>query len=62
MKDLFDAYFIDTTRMGEGWRELPEGVSEESKARHIADYLAGMTDTYALMAHRRMFDRTPDLG
>ena len=62
VKDLFDAYFIDTTRMGEGWRELPEGVSEESKARHIADYLAGMTDTYALMAHRRMFDRTPDLG
>ncbi|MDI6837694.1 MAG: hypothetical protein QMD99_18560, partial [Rhizobiaceae bacterium] len=32
-----------------------------AKARHVGDYLAGMTDTYAVNAHRRLFDRTPDL-
>ncbi len=32
------------------------------KARTVADFLAGMTDTYALKEHRRLFDHTPDLG
>jgi len=30
-------------------------------ARYVADYLAGMTDSYALAEHRRLFDATPDL-
>ena len=28
----------------------------------VADFIAGMTDTYAIKEHRRLFDRTPDLG
>ena len=32
------------------------------KARHAADFLAGMTDTYAIKEHRRLFDHTPELG
>ncbi|MCO5062817.1 MAG: deoxyguanosinetriphosphate triphosphohydrolase [Rhizobiaceae bacterium] len=62
VRDLFDAYFADPALMGEGWRELPRDMPEEGRARHIADYLAGMTDTFALKEHRRLFDRTPDLG
>ena len=30
-------------------------------ARRIADYIAGMTDTYAVLAHRRLHASTPDL-
>ena len=26
----------------------------------MADFLAGMTDTYAVREHRRLFDHTPD--
>jgi dGTPase len=37
------------------------GLSEAAKARHVGDYLAGMTDSYAVNAHRRLFDQTPDL-
>ena len=30
-------------------------------ARHVADFIAGMTDRFALAEHRRLFDATPDL-
>jgi dGTPase len=28
----------------------------------VADYIAGMTDRYALLEHRRLFGATPDLS
>lgn len=62
VRDLFDAYFADPRIMPEGWREGLDRCGENVKARHIADFLAGMTDTYAIKEHRRLFDRTPDLG
>jgi dGTPase len=27
----------------------------------VCDYVAGMTDRYAVSEHRRLFDETPDL-
>ena len=33
-----------------------------ARARLVADFLAGMTDTYAVREHRRLFDHTPDLA
>jgi dGTPase len=62
VRDLFDAYFADPAIMPEGWREVLGRADDRTKARHVADFLAGMTDTYALKEHRRLFDRTPDLG
>ena len=60
--DLFDAYFADPRKMPEGWREGLDRAGDRIKARDVADFLAGMTDTYALKEHRRLFDHTPDLG
>lgn len=62
VRQLFDAYFADPRAMPEGWREGLERASDRVKARHVADFLAGMTDTYALKEHRRLFDHTPDLS
>jgi dGTPase len=62
VRQLFDAYFADPRAMPEGWREGLERASDRVKARHVADFLAGMTDTYAIKEHRRLFDHTPDLG
>jgi dGTPase len=31
------------------------------EARSVADYIAGMTDRYALSEHRRLFDDAPEL-
>lgn len=60
--DLFDAYFSDPRLMPEGWREGLDLAPERVRARDVSDFLAGMTDTYALKEHRRLFDHTPDLS
>jgi dGTPase len=62
MRDLFDRYFADPDVMPEGWRDMLARADDRIKARHVADFLAGMTDTYAVKEHRRLFDRTPDLS
>lgn len=38
------------------WRDEAAGRSAERRARVVADYIAGMTDRYALDEHRRLFD------
>ncbi|MBN9255199.1 MULTISPECIES: deoxyguanosinetriphosphate triphosphohydrolase [unclassified Mesorhizobium] len=62
VKDLFDVYFNDPRAMPDGWREGLDRAEDRIKARSVADFLAGMTDTYALKEHRRLFDHTPDLS
>ena len=62
VRDLFDVYFADPRAMPDGWREGLDRAEDRIKARSVADFLAGMTDTYALKEHRRLFDHTPDLG
>ena len=62
VRDLFEAYFAEPRLMGgHFWVEEAEHLPAAGRARHVADYLAGMTDTYAVDAHRRLFDHTPDL-
>lgn len=61
VRDLFDAYFADPDIMPEGWREILARADDRVKARHVADFLAGMTDTYAIKEHQRLFDHTPEL-
>jgi len=62
VRELFDAYFADPRTMPEGWREGLDRAEDRIKARNVADFLAGMTDTYALKEHRRLFDHTPLLS
>ncbi|MEZ0497483.1 deoxyguanosinetriphosphate triphosphohydrolase [Sphingomonas sp. IW22] len=48
---LFAAYADDPRRMPDGWREsLPD--AQPARARHIADFIAGMTDRYAVSRYR----------
>jgi dGTPase len=62
VRELFDVYFADPRVMPDGWREGLDRAEDRIKARSVADFLAGMTDTYALKEHRRLFDHTPDLS
>lgn len=62
VRDLFDAYMADEQTMPEGWREGPKHDGLAPRARLVADFLAGMTDTYAVREHRRLFDHTPELA
>jgi dGTPase len=60
--DLFNAYMNDPALMqGHYWVDCMAGMPEAAKARHVGDYLAGMTDNYAINTHRRLFDHTPEL-
>ncbi|MBB2832337.1 UNVERIFIED_ORG: dGTPase [Rhizobium esperanzae] len=60
--DLFGAYMATPKEMqSHYWVDHIAGLADAPKARHVGDYLAGMTDTYAISAHRRLFDHTPDL-
>jgi dGTPase len=60
--DLFHAFLERPERMkGEFWQAGMEGLGPAQRARHVADYIAGMTDTYALSVHGSLFDHTPDL-
>jgi dGTPase len=57
---LAEAYFADPDLMPDHWR-LPLPEDEPFRTRHIGDFIAGMTDRYALAEHRRLFDATPEL-
>ncbi len=36
-------------------------LETDRRARIIGDFVAGMTDRYAIAEHRRLFDATPEL-
>ena len=61
LRDLYSAFTSDHHRLPEDWRLRLEGADEGACAHHIADYIAGMTDRFALQEHKRLFDVTPDL-
>ncbi|PZP19516.1 MAG: deoxyguanosinetriphosphate triphosphohydrolase, partial [Kocuria rhizophila] len=42
-----------------GWAGMVPGEQPE-RARHIADFIAGMTDRYAIDQYRAIFGKVPD--
>ncbi len=58
--DLFARYQSNPGDLPAEW--LPEGGDTETgRARRIGNFIAGMTDRFALNEHQRLFDSTPDL-
>lgn len=55
---LFELYRAEPAHLPEDWRaRLPE--AEPQRSRHVADFLAGMTDRYALTRHRELIGPVP---
>jgi dGTPase len=61
VRDLFGAYFSGAAELPSAWNREGLVRNEDQRARRICDYIAGMTDRFALDLHARLFDRTPDL-
>ena len=61
LRELFAHYCERPTDMPDEWARGLGAGDGERKARRIADFIAGMTDNFALAEHRRFFDSTPDL-
>jgi dGTPase len=60
MSQMFEAFLDDPGLMPEEYSataarlEADQGLA--GRARAVADYIAGMTDRYAILEHRRLFD------
>jgi dGTPase len=61
VRDLFACYRKAPSELPDEWREEWSGSDDQGGARLIADYIAGMTDRYALVEHARLFKTTPEL-
>ena len=61
LRDLFRRFAADPGAMPQEWRAGLERADEPRVARRVADYIAGMTDNYAVDEHRRLFPTTPEL-
>jgi dGTPase len=59
--DLFARYQETPGDLPAEWVEETERETEGGRARRIGNFIAGMTDRFALMEHQRLFDSTPDL-
>jgi dGTPase len=61
VRDLFERYSAQPGDLPAEWNEGLAALDEAARARRIADFIAGMTDRYALVEHGRLFDSTPEL-
>ncbi len=59
VRDLFEALCAAPELLPAEWSEGLAGLDETRRRRRTADYIAGMTDRFALEEHRRLFDETP---
>lgn len=60
--ELFSRYAAEPSSLPDYWAAHVAGADEDVRARRICDFVAGMTDRFALLEHRRLFDETPELG
>ncbi len=60
LQQMFDAFFNDVSLMPTEHRDQAQRAEHTAgvagRARAVADYIAGMTDRYAILEHRRLFD------
>jgi dGTPase len=61
VRALFERFKAQPQAMPAEWAAGCGELDEARLSRRISDYIAGMTDSYALDEHRRLFDATPTL-
>jgi dGTPase len=55
VRDLFGQYFREPDCLPPEWLARTNRAGTPKTARVVADYIAGMTDGYALREHERQF-------
>ena len=56
VRDLFGLFNEEPECLPTEWRHKRDACDEETAGQVVADYVAGMTDRYALNEHQRLFD------
>jgi dGTPase len=59
--DLFARYVSAPEDIPAEWAQNVDASDAPGRSRRVADFIAGMTDRYALIEHARLFAATPDL-
>jgi dGTPase len=59
--NLFDYYFQKPEELPGDWRPGAENLPPEERARRVCDFVAGMTDRFAMETHKSLFEETPQL-
>jgi dGTPase len=61
VRDLFGLYLSDPAVLPAPWRDHADAAGGDltRRARIVCDYIAGMTDTYAIDEHLRLFNAKP---
>ena len=54
ISDLFQMFFEQPDMLPDEWGIQAKTANETNKGRLIGDYIAGMTDQYALMEYRKL--------
>ena len=57
VQELFRLLLAEPECLPTEWRQAAKGAGSPATARVVADYIAGMTDRFALDEHRRLYDR-----
>ena len=58
---LFHHFMSEPSHLPIDWACVVAASDEPAGARMICDYIAGMTDRYALAEHKRLFGAAPEL-
>ena len=53
---LFELFMSEPSCLPSEWQQDSSHIKSGSQARIVADYIAGMTDRYALLEYERLFD------
>src|SRR5262249_26465728 len=62
VRDLFVRFMDGPDALPPEWAQGLVPGDESARARRVADFIAGMTDRYALLEHARYFDSAPALS
>jgi dGTPase len=53
VRELFDVFMHDPSLLPDDYQK--QSNTDQNKARAVADYIAGMTDRYAIREYQRLF-------
>ena len=56
LSELFSLFLKEPDTLPPPWSETAQQTSLEGRARIVCDYIAGMTDNFAIEEHRRLFN------
>ena len=62
VRELFEKFVSDPTKLPADWYLELQSANQFDRSREIADYIAGMTDRFAIKEYERLFNTTLELS